>query len=231
MERFSKLQFIVVCFCFLRAGASSDYKPGEPHCFSRFDYEYKVLQKLIQLEEGHKKLEEANEGLAEAIKERDIKIEEQNNEMKALRELINTTQLQKYDSKGPDVAFSAYTDADTSMGGKTVFNKVLINEPTAYDQSTGVFSCPVAGIYMFSFVIAVRGSQTSHAKLTINGNVVLEAITEGRESSDDKQGSNVAIVKLEKDDKVWVSGSGTLPGDSNGKSNTRTSSFSGVRLY
>ena len=39
------------------------------------------------------------------------------------------------------------------MGGKTVFNKVLINEPTAYDQSTGVFTCPVEGIYMFSFVV------------------------------------------------------------------------------
>ena len=90
----------MVCLCFLRVGASSDNKLGEPHCFSRFDYEYKVLQKLIQLEEGHKKLEEANEDLAEAIKERDIKIEEQNNEVKALREFVNTTQLQKYESKG-----------------------------------------------------------------------------------------------------------------------------------
>lgn len=240
MEIYSKLQVIVIFFNLLKVIASHDYKQVEPNCFSRFDYEYKVLQKLIQLEEANKKLEEehnelkeAHNDLVEASKARDIEIEDQTSEIRALRSLVNTTQLHdKSDSRaGPVVAFSAYTDADTSVGTKTVFNKVLINEPAAYDQRTGEFTCPVDGIYLFSFVIAVRGVDSTYAKLSINGNVAIEAVAEGREASDDKQGSNVAIVKLEKDDKVWVTGSGTLPGNSHGNSDTRTSSFSGVRLY
>ena len=52
------------------------------------------------------------------------------------------------------MAFSAYVDATTSLSisQKTVFDKILINEHQAYDQSTGVFTCPLSGVYMFSFV-------------------------------------------------------------------------------
>ena len=54
---------------------------------------------------------------------------------------------------GSAVAFSAYVDTTTSLSSaQTVFNKVLLNEQQAYDQSTGVFTCPISGIYMFSFV-------------------------------------------------------------------------------
>ena len=54
------------------------------------------------------------------------------------------------------MAFSAYLDATTSLSTKTVFNRVLINEHQAYDQSTGVFTCPISGVYMFSFVAGTQ---------------------------------------------------------------------------
>ena len=53
------------------------------------------------------------------------------------------------------MAFSAYVDENTSPSGADdvyVFNKVLTNEDQAYDESTGVFSCPIKGIYVFTFV-------------------------------------------------------------------------------
>ena len=55
----------------------------------------------------------------------------------------------------PTVAFSAYVDQNTPPSGannKFVFNKVLTNEGEAYDESTGVFTCPISGIYVFTVV-------------------------------------------------------------------------------
>ena len=55
----------------------------------------------------------------------------------------------------PAVAFSAYVDENTGPSGANgtfVFDKVLTNEGGAYDESIGVFTCPISGIYVFTVV-------------------------------------------------------------------------------
>ena len=39
----------------------------EPQCFSRFDYEFKVVQKLVELENICSKLQEENEKLQQDV--------------------------------------------------------------------------------------------------------------------------------------------------------------------
>ena len=63
--------------------------------------------------------------------------------------------------------------------------------------------------------------------LKVNGGDVLHSFTEGTEPQQDVQGANIAVLKLSTGDEVWISGSGTLPGNSGGGSTFRTSSFSG----
>lgn len=70
-----------------------------------------------------------------------------------------------------------------------------------------------------------------YARLKVNGDTILEVVAEGTKSSHDLQGNNLGIFKLNVADKVWVSGGGSLPGNSGGNSNTRTSTFSGFLLY
>ena len=41
----------------------------EPRCYSRFDYEYKVIQRLFLLDQSHKELQEAMEGNHNKLKE------------------------------------------------------------------------------------------------------------------------------------------------------------------
>ena len=78
----------------------------------------------------------------------------------------------------------------------------------------------------------MRGSGESWAFVKHNGDVLMDAVIEGGgNSSQDLQGGNMAVVRLSKGDEVWVSGSGTLPGNSGGYSDTRTSSFTGVLLH
>ena len=59
------------------------------------------------------------------------------------------------------MAFSAYVDENTSpskAGDVYVFDKVLTNKGQAYDESTGVFTCPISGTYVFTFVASTLTS-------------------------------------------------------------------------
>ena len=59
------------------------------------------------------------------------------------------------------MAFSAYVDENTSPSGADnvyVFDKVLTNEGQAYDESTGVFTCPINGNYVFTVVASTLTS-------------------------------------------------------------------------
>lgn len=80
-------------------------------------------------------------------------------------------------------------------------------------------------------VSAVRGEATTLAAISVNNDAALHAISEGTKSDQDLQGTNVIVVKLNKGDRVWVSGSGLLPANSNGDSDIKTSSLSGFLLY
>ena len=51
---------------------------SEPQCYSRFDYEYKVVEKLFTLETAYKKQQKINNELKDAL-------EETKNENKALK--------------------------------------------------------------------------------------------------------------------------------------------------
>lgn len=213
---------------------SSECESKEPHCYSRFDYEYKVLQRMVQLEESQKRLSEKLETVDnDDLKERLTQLEIG---QLLINETLNTVKTDTSEelttATGPIVVFSAYIDSTTTLQENTVFPEILINEQAAYDTTTGEFTCPVSGIYMFSVVIAVRGSGESWIRLKVNGGVIFNAVAEGSgSSSQDLQGGNMAIVKLNKGDRVWVSGSGSLPGNSGGNSNTRTSTFTGVLLH
>ena len=56
------------------------------------------------------------------------------------------------------MAFTAYVDENTETSGPDdafVFNKVLTNVGQAYDESTGAFTCPISGIYVFTVVASM----------------------------------------------------------------------------
>ena len=55
------------------------------------------------------------------------------------------------------VAFSAYLDKIVSHLGidhLIPFDKILLNEGNAFNSHTGMFVCPLSGVYLFSFTIA-----------------------------------------------------------------------------
>ena len=73
------IYFILVCCLLITSHCSYAmeriHDGQEPQCYSRFDYEYKVIQKLVQLEEWKKELSETVEAQREttAAQEAEIK--------------------------------------------------------------------------------------------------------------------------------------------------------------
>ncbi|KAL4237155.1 hypothetical protein ACF0H5_005535 [Mactra antiquata] len=134
------------------------------------------------------------------------------------------------------VAFTAYLSHDINPGSKQTikFDKVITNEGMAYNNHTGVFTCPEAGVYLFSFTLGERGSHTGSdqiwAELMANSEVVVGGAVETMHTAQDLQGGNLAAIRLNLGDAVWVETISTgyhLEGDSN----NRITTFTGVYLY
>ena len=59
------------------------------------------------------------------------------------------------------VGFTAYMDHSVHLGidQTVVFNHVLFNDGGAYNAQTGIFSCPVDGVYLFFFEVGAWHQQ------------------------------------------------------------------------
>ncbi|XP_052233652.1 uncharacterized protein LOC127846441 [Dreissena polymorpha] len=88
------------------------------------------------------------------------------------------------------IAFTAYLDhvLQLRMEQAVPFNRLLLNEGHAYNNSTGIFRAPVSGIYLFSWAVTARKLSGKHAydvwvKLVVNGNHQLGAVAETQSDS------------------------------------------------
>ncbi|XP_045163810.2 uncharacterized protein LOC123528126 [Mercenaria mercenaria] len=130
------------------------------------------------------------------------------------------------------IAFSVYLDHDVDLGAhQTVkFSQIITNERNGYSPHSGVFTCPEGGMYMFSFFIGERDSRGMFAELMVNSKNVLDAIVDSTSPNQDLTGGNVAVIRLNQGDAVWVESHNT--GDhAEGSAAVKLTSFSGVYLF
>ena len=117
-------------------------------------------------------------------------------------------------SSKPGVAFSVYVMAkhlNIGSGQTVVYDGILTNEGNGYDDRTGVFTCPVAGTYMFIIDCLSRFQIWLHLKLnkatvaSLYGNIEYNG-------SHYLQMSRTVILRLKKGDHVKVvnGGNGAL---------------------
>ena len=81
-------------------------------------------------------------------------------------------------------AFTAYLDHELSHLGidqTIIFNRVLFNDGNAFNSRSGIFTCPVNGVYMFFFAVGSGYGGSQHqivAKLVTNGVNQVDAIAD-----------------------------------------------------
>ncbi|XP_062569367.1 collagen alpha-2(VIII) chain-like [Saccostrea cucullata] len=104
-------------------------------------------------------------------------------------------------------AFSAFRQEGTTQVIKypvqtIIYNKVQLNIGGGYNESSGVFTVPVGGVYAFFFGIQVESGKRMSVQFTWNGIPYKEA-TAGL-ISDYSTGSNMMIINAGKGDCMWI---------------------------
>ncbi|XP_062578820.1 complement C1q-like protein 4 [Saccostrea cucullata] len=134
---------------------------------------------------------------------------------------------------GP-VAFYAYMSSDmTNIGGHhpLVFDVVKTNTGNAYHQSTGTFTVPQTGLYVFTWSVRVTSGSYHSVELVVNGKMEGIVYQQSMGKDDDQGGSTIVILANEHDD-VFLrttmnmgANSGSIHSNSNG-----FTSFAGWKL-
>ncbi|XP_010222401.1 PREDICTED: collagen alpha-2(VIII) chain [Tinamus guttatus] len=125
-------------------------------------------------------------------------------------------------------AFTAILTSPFPASGMPVkFDRTLYNGHNGYNPVTGIFTCPVAGIYYFAYHVHVKGTNVWVA--LYKNNVPATYTYDEYKKGYLDQASGSAVLELKENDQVWVQ----MPSDqANGLYSTEYihSSFSGFLL-
>ncbi|XP_062615499.1 heavy metal-binding protein HIP-like [Saccostrea cucullata] len=94
-----------------------------------------------------------------------------------------------------------------NLGKSTVvvFGNVLLNTGNAYDGTTGKFTAPEDGIYSFTWTILTQPGKYFHTEMVLNGHIISYNYVNGVSgNSHYSSGSSSAIIKMKKNDKIWI---------------------------
>lgn len=164
----------------------------EPKCYSRYDWQDKLLEKSIRTELAMQQYVQSMETalgeiraykdefnsmkatLKETVEEMKANVNNTVEELKASVESqmsqVETVTKLKEKLQTPTVMFSSKNMADRSSSRRQVlvFFSVMQNIGNGYDSSTGIFTAPVKGTYMFNVQLCVRKGLWAKFHLVVN---------------------------------------------------------------
>lgn len=128
----------------------------------------------------------------------------------------------------PVVAFDVrLRDHKRNLAAKTrvVFETVGLNEGPGYNVSTGIFTAPRGGVYVFDWTILTFLGQAAYTSLVVNDQLKSWNHCHDGISKTYLPYSKMTIVKLKQGDKAWI---GVFIGPTN--IHNQYTSFSGYKL-
>lgn len=91
------------------------------------------------------------------------------------------------------------------LGTTIIYDQILYNAGGGYDGTTGIFTCPISGVYMFAIFVESFTLRTAIIELVIDGNdSLISAVSEQAVDGQDNTGGNVLIVHVVKGQRVWA---------------------------
>ena len=104
------------------------------------------------------------------------------------------------DAKDSQFGFSAYLDHGVSNLGidqTIIFNQILFNDGGAYNNASGIYTCPTDGVYLFFFAVGSGSQHQIVAKLVTNGVNQVDAIADSEfHLNQEAHASNMVILRL-----------------------------------
>ncbi|XP_062573354.1 collagen alpha-2(VIII) chain-like, partial [Saccostrea cucullata] len=105
------------------------------------------------------------------------------------------------------VAFTAgITSSHSSWSGSTlVFPKIIFDTGGGYNPTTGMFTAPVEGHYVFFVSVQSYGTNDIRVDIVLNGESKVRTMAYGSGGNEyHEAGVNLAVLRLNQGDKVWV---------------------------
>ncbi|XP_040887730.1 cerebellin-4-like [Toxotes jaculatrix] len=129
------------------------------------------------------------------------------------------------------VVFSAATGGNGAIGPfntdtTIIFKTVITNIGSAYNQFTGIFTAPVAGIYHFSFFYHAGGSHPVSLNLILNNQAVVTTYDHRTSHDGADNGGNAVFLQLQQGDQVYI----RLGANTNVWGNDAITTFNGALL-
>nr|XP_034325204.1 complement C1q tumor necrosis factor-related protein 6-like [Crassostrea gigas] len=112
-----------------------------------------------------------------------------------------------------------------AVKARVVFETVDLNEGVGYNASTGIFTAPSGGIYVFDWTILSWQGQYAYTSLVVNDQFKSWNHCYDVVSKTSIPCSKMTVVKLNQGDKVWI---GVFSGTAN--MYQKYTSFSGCKL-
>lgn len=93
--------------------------------------------------------------------------------------------------------------SSTWQGHILVFPHVVTNKGNVYNRSTGKFTAPIDGTYVFFVAVNAYGNKIVYLDIVHNGSSKVRTLSHS--SASHMTGTNMAVLQLDKGDSVWVS--------------------------
>ncbi|XP_053398255.1 adiponectin-like [Mercenaria mercenaria] len=135
------------------------------------------------------------------VQEKSKEVEQKNEYIPKKTEELFDQSLRYRRATAENVAFSYYLDhelTDISHGTTIICNQILINEGDGYNAKTGIFTAHIPGVYFLAYSIDSKVTDTN-VRLLLDGTNLVDAVAQV-----DTMGSNMAIVRLERGQSVWL---------------------------
>ncbi|CAG2194978.1 unnamed protein product [Mytilus edulis] len=134
-------------------------------------------------------------------------------------------------SESGKVAFMAKNSAtleNVPAKSAVAYNTVITNLGNGFDKSTGIFTAPSNGVYIFSWTVLTHAGKYFYTYLSLNGNLITRNYAGAKGVADHISSSQNAVLELKRDDKVFVKVQDGYTGQY--MFNNDWSSFSGYKL-
>ncbi|XP_062567280.1 uncharacterized protein LOC134229550 [Saccostrea cucullata] len=165
--------------------------------------ENRELRKKVENHESviRKEIENMTSRTRKEFENQESRIGEKLENQKCLKNQTGINDIRKR------VAFTAGVTSSSSTwnSGTLVYSKVINKVGGGYNPSTGIFTAPVEGDYVFYVSIQSYYTNDIYIDIVLNGSSKVRAAAFAYSSDErDEMGSNLATLRLQKGDTVWV---------------------------
>ena len=99
---------------------------------------------------------------------------------------------------------SVTSPSNTWNSGTLVFPKVITNVGNGYYPSDGVFTAPMAGVYVFFVNVKSYDTLAIYVDMVFNGTSKVRTMAETSINDHDDAGPNLEVLSLKTEDRVWI---------------------------